>query len=307
MIVAADDVAHGKPDPEGYLRALEALGNGISPSDVVAFEDTEAGVASARAAGLRCLAVRGTLPDERLAEADGIVDEIGIELVEVARRMTWVIAHRGASADERENTIPAFERAIELGADFVELDVQVSADGALVVFHDLDLDRLTPLRGPLRRRTLAELREHGIPTLEEVVDLTRGRIGVMAELKRAYLYRRHDVVGRTVALLGPEDVVLSFCAAHAPGGAPPVPLASRPPARGYGVSIRAASSYAWAVGFHDPRVTERGLARPARARDDRLHGQRRGAGCVRSPRSAWTGPSRIVRVEHGRQCVVAEG
>ena len=82
VIVAADDVAHGKPDPEGYLRALEALGNGISPSDVVAFEDTEAGVASARAAGLRCLAVRGTLPDERLAEADGIVDEIGIELVE---------------------------------------------------------------------------------------------------------------------------------------------------------------------------------------------------------------------------------
>ena len=82
VIVAADDVAHGKPDPEGYLRALEALGNGLSPSDVVAFEDTEAGVASARAAGLRCLAVRGTLPDERLAAADGIVDEIGIELVE---------------------------------------------------------------------------------------------------------------------------------------------------------------------------------------------------------------------------------
>ena len=48
----------------------------------MAFEDTEAGVASARAAGLRCLAVRGTLPDERLAAADGIVDEIDIELVE---------------------------------------------------------------------------------------------------------------------------------------------------------------------------------------------------------------------------------
>ena len=79
--------------------------------------------------------------------------------------MTLVIAHRGASADERENTLPAFERAIEVGADFVELDVQVSADGVLVVFHDLDLDRLTPLRGPLRRRSAAELREHGIPTL----------------------------------------------------------------------------------------------------------------------------------------------
>lgn len=70
--------------------------------------------------------------------------------------MTWVIAHRGASADERENTLPAFERAIEAGADFVELDVQVSVDG-VVVFHDLDLDRLTPLHGPLRQRTGAEL------------------------------------------------------------------------------------------------------------------------------------------------------
>ena len=178
--------------------------------------------------------------------------------------MTWVIAHRGASADERENTIPAFERAIELGADFVELDVQASADGALVVFHDLDLDRLTPLRGPLRRRTLAELREHGIPTLEEVVELARGRIAVMAELKRAYLYRRHDVVGRTVALLGPDDVLLSFARRTLQEG-----LRRRSSLRvlqhvGYGVSIRAASSYAWAVGFHDPRVTERGVARARR-------------------------------------------
>ena len=81
VIVAADDVAHGKPDPEGYLLALEALGNGLSPSDVVAFEDTEAGIASVRGAGLRCIAVRGTLPDARLAAAEAIVDAIDIELV----------------------------------------------------------------------------------------------------------------------------------------------------------------------------------------------------------------------------------
>ena len=96
--------------------------------------------------------------------------------------MTWVIAHRGASAEERENTLPAFERAIELGADFVELDVQVASDGTPVVFHDLDLARLTPLRGPVRRRTAAELREHGNPTLEQDDELKRGRISVMAEL-----------------------------------------------------------------------------------------------------------------------------
>ena len=43
--------------------------------------------------------------------------------------VTWVIAHRGASAEAKENTLPAFERAIELGADFVEFDVQASSDG----------------------------------------------------------------------------------------------------------------------------------------------------------------------------------
>ena len=178
--------------------------------------------------------------------------------------MTWVIAHRGASADERENTIPAFERAIELGADFVELDVQVSADGALVVFHDLDLGRLTPLRGPLRRRPLAELREHDIPTFEEVVDLTRGRIGMMAELRSAHLFRRHDLIDRTVALLGDDDLLLSFGRRTLQEA-----LRRRPSLKvlqhvGYGVSIRAASGYAWAVGFHDPRVTARGVARARR-------------------------------------------
>ena len=175
--------------------------------------------------------------------------------------MTWVIAHRGASTDERENTLPAFERAIAVGADFVELDVQVSADGALVVFHDVELDRLTPLEGSLRKRSLAELREHAIPMLEDVLELTRGRIGVMAELKSPHLYRRHDVSGRTAARLGPDDVLLSFSKRALLDA-----KRSRPDLRllqhvGLGVSIRAASSYAWGVGFWDPRVTGRGLAR----------------------------------------------
>jgi beta-phosphoglucomutase len=78
-IVAADDVEQGKPHPEGYELALERLG--VAAADAVAFEDTEAGVASARAAGLRCVAVRGTLPDERLAAADEIVDSIDLDLV----------------------------------------------------------------------------------------------------------------------------------------------------------------------------------------------------------------------------------
>ena len=175
--------------------------------------------------------------------------------------MTYVIAHRGASWDEPENTLPAFERAITVGADFVEFDVQAANDGALVVFHDLELDRLTPLTGPLRQRPLAELHEVGIPTLEEVLDLSSGRIGVMAELKSPHLYRRHDIVARTVALLSRDAVVVSFSR--------PALLESRrlkPELRllqhvGFGVSIAVAAEYAWGVGFHDPRVTARGLAK----------------------------------------------
>jgi len=78
-VVAADDVTQGKPHPEGYLRALERLG--VDPAEAVAFEDTEAGVAAAKAAGVRCLAVRGTLPDDRLAAADELVDRIDVALV----------------------------------------------------------------------------------------------------------------------------------------------------------------------------------------------------------------------------------
>jgi glycerophosphoryl diester phosphodiesterase len=178
--------------------------------------------------------------------------------------LTLVIAHRGASWSERENTLPAFERAIELGADFVELDVQVASDGALVVFHDLDLDRLTPLVGPLRRRRLAELREVGIPTLEDVLELTRGRIGVMAELKSAWLYRRHAVARRTAALLERDAVVIAFdprALLEVRRGRPELRLLQHV---GFGVSIRRAAGFAWGVGFHDRRLTRRGLARALR-------------------------------------------
>ena len=175
--------------------------------------------------------------------------------------MTWVIAHRGASWNEPENTLPAFERAIADGADFVEFDVQAASDGALVVFHDDELDRLTPLTGPLRRRPLAELREVGIPTLEDVLELTVGRIGVMAELKSPHLYRRHDIVARTISLLPRDAVAISFSRAallEARRTRPKLRLLQHV---GFGVSLRAAADYAWGVGFDDPRVTPRGLVK----------------------------------------------
>ena len=79
-IVAADDVVHGKPHPEGYLEALALLG-APAPGDVLAIEDTEAGIAAAEAAGMRVIAKRGTLDPHRLAGAEEIVDAIDVDLI----------------------------------------------------------------------------------------------------------------------------------------------------------------------------------------------------------------------------------
>jgi len=77
--VTADDVSRGKPDPEGYRIALELVGAGADSS--VAFEDSEPGVDAARAAGIHCVAVLGTLPRERLARADAIVERLDADAV----------------------------------------------------------------------------------------------------------------------------------------------------------------------------------------------------------------------------------
>jgi glycerophosphoryl diester phosphodiesterase len=153
-----------------------------------------------------------------------------------------VIAHRGASWDEPENTIPAFERAIEVGADYVELDVHAAKDGRLVVVHD-------------RPRSAGTY-----PTLEDVLDLTAGRIGVMVELKRPYRYRRHDIVPRTLELVDDDAVILSF-----EPGALRLARRLRPAVRtmqhlGIGVSLRRAAG-AWAVGLANDRATPHAVER----------------------------------------------
>jgi beta-phosphoglucomutase len=82
VVVAAEDVASGKPAPDGYLEAVRLLDDDFDPGDVVAIEDTEAGVASAKDAGLRCIAVLGTLSPARLLRADEIVERVDVPLIE---------------------------------------------------------------------------------------------------------------------------------------------------------------------------------------------------------------------------------
>jgi beta-phosphoglucomutase-like phosphatase (HAD superfamily) len=81
FMVTSDDIEHGKPDPEGYVRALRLFDDDLDAGDVLVMEDTEAGVSSAKGAGMRCFAVLGTLAPERLRGADEIVEQIDVPLM----------------------------------------------------------------------------------------------------------------------------------------------------------------------------------------------------------------------------------
>ena len=110
--------------------------------------------------------------------------------------MTQVYAHRGARAAAPENTLPAFHMALDMHVDGIELDVQCSRDGVLVVIHDFVVDRTTGGSGKVNDLSLDELRalDAGshfasgfagtrIPTLDEVLDLVGDRCNVNVEIK----------------------------------------------------------------------------------------------------------------------------
>ncbi|HMD14677.1 MAG TPA: glycerophosphodiester phosphodiesterase family protein, partial [Bacteroidota bacterium] len=111
-------------------------------------------------------------------------------------RLPLIIAHRGSSAVAPENTLAAFKQAIRDRADAVELDIQLTSDGEVVVFHDRRLERTTDGKGLLQNHSLQELRalsagawfspgfsSETIPTLQEVFDLIQGTIGINIEIK----------------------------------------------------------------------------------------------------------------------------
>src|ERR1051326_665563 len=75
------------------------------------------------------------------------------------RGRVWVVGHRGAMGHSPENTMASFERGLELGADWIELDVHLSRDGCLMVIHDETLDRTTNGHGLVQDYTLAELKQ----------------------------------------------------------------------------------------------------------------------------------------------------
>ena len=134
-----------------------------------------------------------------------------------------VFAHRGASAYAPENTLAAFRLAEEQGADGIELDVQLTKDGQVVVIHDENIDRTGTGTGAVRDYTLEELRKlsfhnhmeayegEKIPTLEEVLTFVKqGRMEVNIELKTG-VYWYPEIEKKTIEIVkkaGMEERVI---------------------------------------------------------------------------------------------------
>lgn len=108
----------------------------------------------------------------------------------------WIIAHRGYRARYPENTISAFQAALDAGVPMIELDVTLSKDRKLMVIHDATLERTTNGQGPVSGSTLSQLKQldagswfhpdfagERIPELKEVLDLTDGKVFVNIEIK----------------------------------------------------------------------------------------------------------------------------
>jgi glycerophosphoryl diester phosphodiesterase len=117
--------------------------------------------------------------------------------------MSVIFAHRGASSEAPENTLPAFQRAIEQGCRAIELDVHLTRDGELIVCHDETIDRTTDGTGYIRDQTLFSLQQRDagswfsdefqgtrLPTLDEVLEICHDEILINIEIKNIpFIYK----------------------------------------------------------------------------------------------------------------------
>ncbi len=137
----------------------------------------------------------------------------------------YVIAHRGFHQGYPENTLIAYQKAIELGVDFIEIDLRTTADGEIVSIHNSTVDDYTKdARGAVNQFTLEELKRldvgsrvgpefanQRIPTLDEILELCRGKVGLYVDMKSAdpkkvlQKLEKYDMKYRVVWYGGPRD------------------------------------------------------------------------------------------------------
>jgi glycerophosphoryl diester phosphodiesterase len=119
----------------------------------------------------------------------------------------FIIGHRGASAIAPPNTLKAFEKAIELKADYSEFDIHLTRDGEIVIIHDSDTLNTTGVKGIVKDMTLDQIKKldagegEKIPTLQELVNLARDKMGLQIEIKAT------NLLDNLLNILKKEDLV----------------------------------------------------------------------------------------------------
>ncbi len=118
-----------------------------------------------------------------------------------------IIGHRGASAIAPANTLKAFEKAIQLKADYVEFDIHISKDGKIVIFHDFDTFNTTGVKGLIKDLSLDQIKNldagegEKIPTLRELISIARKKMGLQIEIKST------NTLDKMIQILKEEDLL----------------------------------------------------------------------------------------------------
>lgn len=134
-----------------------------------------------------------------------------------------IIAHRGASGYAPENTLPAIQKALDLGVDMIDIDVRMTKDEEIILMHDPTVERTTNGIGAVKHMTFAEIREldagvkfdskftgEKVPTLREVLDLVDGRAVVLIEIKHEQDHHE-DFAERLVKVIQNERNGYEWC------------------------------------------------------------------------------------------------
>jgi len=126
-----------------------------------------------------------------------------------------IIGHKGASSIAPENTLKAFQKAIELKADYVEFDIHITKDGKIVIIHDSDTFNATGVKGLIEDMTLDQIKSldagegEKIPTIRELISIVRKKIGLQIEIKSINLLDKLIYILREENLIS-TSIVSSF-------------------------------------------------------------------------------------------------
>ena len=141
--------------------------------------------------------------------AENHAEKLAKELYKAKSKYVLVVAHRGDWRNAPENSLQAYKNCIDMGVDMIEIDIHKTKDNQFIIMHDATVDRTTNGKGKIADMTLAEIKQlklraghnvvtqHNVPTLEEVLNLVKGKILVNIDKGDNYFDEIYDLLVKT--------------------------------------------------------------------------------------------------------------